>query len=506
MKISNTKKVVSVALAASMLLSAQAMATSVFAATTPKATIKVATSTKTQVKPIVPALKIESVELTIDGKKLTVETVTQSAGLLVNVRTFAATIGATMSFDNKTKTLTIKKDANTLLVKADDKYVQHNGAKKFITHAPRIVQAKTFVEIEQLTRLLGGEVLTDDEGGKEYSSVKLLVDVVNPHWLNASNVLVSKETEVGFDHFTINTDTRKSIKLNISVVTDNLIPSHDGKHVAYTDENSNVYIYTIEGNVEKKITEDVSEKLELQWASDNLSLFYIDGPSSNVIANITLEGTITKIVDDKVNYKSDLFVHSDNKQLLYTVTKTSKVTTDTSGVKEGEDLPDFEVVIDPTGTEPQLFSYDSAAATPAVKALTTSLENKTFSTMLSNGSVVYLSTDTVTEGALPTIKVIDKDLRMTTIILANVDLISMEAIGDKLIAHGFVIEEGEEDTQYIYEIDPIKGSAKKLAKLPLEISDIVLGAAKDQVLAKDENGRLAVWKNNQWFFLTKSSI
>jgi hypothetical protein len=219
-----------------------------------------------------------------------------------------------------------------------------------------------------------------------------------------------------------------------------------------------------------------------------------------------LEGTITKIVDDKVNYKSDLFVHSDNKQLLYTVTKTSKVTTDTSGVKEGEDLPDFEVVIDPTGTEPQLFSYDSAAATPAVKALTTSLENKTFSTMLSNGSVVYLSTDTVTEDALPTIKVIDKDLRMTTIILANVDLISMEAIGDKLIAHGFVVEEGEEDTQYIYEIDPIKGSAKKLAKLPLEISDIVLGAAKDQVLAKDENGRLAVWKNNQWFFLTKSSI
>ena len=151
MKFSNTKKVVSVALAASMLLSAQAMATSVFAATTPKATIKVATSTKTQVKPIVPALKIESVELTIDGKKLTVETVTQSAGLLVNVRTFAATIGATMSFDNKTKTLTIKKDVNTLLVKADDKYVQHNGAKKFITHAPRIVQAKTFVEIEQLT-------------------------------------------------------------------------------------------------------------------------------------------------------------------------------------------------------------------------------------------------------------------------------------------------------------------------------------------------------------------
>jgi hypothetical protein len=334
----------------------------------------------------------------------------------------------------------------------------------------------------------------------------LLSGAVNPHWLNSSTILVSKQTDTIFEHYTIDTATRKPTKLNVTVDTENVIPSPDSKHIAYTDENSNVYVYTFETNTEKKITEDINEKLELTWASDLSGLFYIDGPKQNVIAKVALDGVISKIVDDKVDYKSDLFVHSNNSEFLYSVSKTGKTSADTSGVTEGEELPDFEVIIDQTGTEPQLYTFDAKVEGATPKLLTSSTDNKTFATLLSNGTVAYLSTETVaeetdteSEESVTNLRLIDKNGKETIIILADAELLSMKLVNDRLIALGYT----SDDEQFIYEINPLRGSAKKLASVPLEIVDITIGAANDQVIAADENGKLAIWKNNSWMNLTK---
>jgi hypothetical protein len=500
MKKSKSMKVVSAALATSVLLSAQAWAVSAAPVVKPGKGTKLATTTSVASnRPAALAIRTESVNF--NGVQVDMEVVEQSKGILVNARVYAAALGAKISYDSKTKTTTISRDNVSFAVKADDKFTSLNGVKRFITHAPRIAQKKLFIEIDQFTRILGGEVLVNEEGDKQYFAHQLIAGAVNPQWLDANHVIVSKQLEEGYNHYVVNVNTRKSSKLNISVVTDHLVPSPDSKHVAYTDENSNVYVYTFETNAEKKITEDTSEKLELQWASDNAALFYIDGPSSNAIAKVTLEGVITKLVDDKVNYKSDLYVMPNNTAFLYTVSKTSKVVTDTSGVKEGEDLPDFDVNIDPTGTEPQLFSFDSTVQGATPKALTTAFDDKAYSAMLSNGSVAYLSTVGEEEESVTNIKVINSKLELSTIILADVELFSLKVLNDKLYAFGYT----SEDTQFLYEIDPVKGSAKKLAEAPLEVTNVMVGPSLNQVLAEDVDGKLYAWNNNNkaWSIITK---
>lgn len=495
---SKSKKVLSVALAFSVLVSGQALVASAVSAKS-AASSKALTSVQTTAKPAAPRLAISNIEIMLDGKQVTIESVSQSNATLVNARTLTQLFGGTLNFDSKSRTLTLRRDKNRLLVNADNKFVVSNNIRQFITHAPRVVQQKYFIEINHLVRFLGGEVLADEDGNTEYTSFRLLTGAVNPHWLNANTVLVSKQGTAMFEHYLIDTATRKPTKLNISVDTENLIPSPDSKHVAYTDENSNVYVYTFETNTEKKITDDTNEKLDLQWASDLSGIFYIDGPRQNVIAKVTLEGLISKIVDDKVDYKSDLVIHSNNTQFLYSVTKTGKTTADTTGVIENEELPDFDVNIDLKGTEPQLYTFDSTVENATPKLLTSTTDNKTYSTLLANGTVAYLSTETETEEPVTNLKLIDKDSKLTTIILANTELTSIKLVNNKLLALGYTTD----DEQFIFEIDPIRGSAKKLADLPLEITAIHPGMSNEQVLAEDEDGKLAVWKDEKWVILTR---
>jgi hypothetical protein len=509
MKVSSMKKVVSVVLATSMLFSAQFVATSVFAATktsvATKANVKLVSNS---VKPKVPALKVNPITIVLDGKNVSIDAVTQSGATLVNLRTFVGQVGATMANNAKTRTTTVKRNAVTLALKADDKFVSLNNQKKFITHAPRVVNGRTFVELNQLTTLLGGEVLTQEDGSNEYVSFKILEGAINPQWLNESTVLLTKQGETSFEHYTVNIDNRKYTKLNITVDTEIVEVSPDGTKIAYTNDDSNVYVYNLAFDKENKISEDTVTKLELTWADDSNSLYYIDGEKQSAISNITIaDGVITKLVDDKVDYKSDLFVLS-NTTLLYTVTKQSKVTQDTSGIKDGEDLPDFDVTIDPAGTEPTLFKVDLTAEVRTPAAITTTLENKTNTGLLANGTAVYLSTDFNDENAVPILRTIDSKLAGTNHILFNVELISSQVVADnKLIVLGIVKEEDKEgnvvEKQFVFEVEPQKGKAKTIAEAPLEISTVKADLAKNSLVAQDVDGKTYIWKNEKWFLLAR---
>ena len=510
MKVSSMKKVVSVVLATSMLLSAQFVATSAFAAAktsvATKANVKLVKSNT--VKPTVPVLKVNPISIVLDGKNVSIDSVTQSGGTLVNLRTFVGQVGATMANDVKTKTVTVKKNTITLALKANDKFVNLNNQRKFITHAPRVVNGRTFVEINQLTTLLGGEVLTQDDDSQEYVSFKLLEGAINPQWLNESTVLVTKQSETMFEHFTVNIDNRKYTKLNITVDTEIVEASPDGTKIAYTDDNSNVYVYNLAFDKESKISEDTVTKLELTWADDSNSLYYIDGERQNAICNITIaDGVIKKLVDDKVDYKSDLFVLS-NSTLLYTVTKQSKVTQDTTGIKDGEELPDFDVTIDPAGTEPTLYKVDLTAEVKTPVVITTTLENKTHTGLLANGTAVYFSTDFNDENAVPILRTVDSKLAATNHILFNVELISGQVVTDnKLIVLGIVTEQNKEgeviEKQFVFEVDPLKGKAKTIAETPLEISTVKAGLPKNALVSQDVDGKTYVWKNDNWFLLAR---
>jgi len=493
-----TKKILTIAITATMLVSAQFGAIGAFASPAKQPVKKVANLTAT--KQVVP--QITKTNVTINGSENELDSITQGTATLVSAREFSIRFEAKLNFKSATKTLDVKYGDITLSVQNGNKYVKVNGVTKFMTYAPRVVQNKFFIEISQLTQYLGGQII-ESNNGKEYTNFKLLEGVIDPQFLNDNAVLVTKETEEGFDHYVVSTDTRKYKKLNINVVTEIVVASPDGTKVAYTDDNSNVYYYNLAFDKEYKISEDISTKLELKWANDSSSLYYVDGEKQSSIGNIDLEGKITKYAADSIDYKSDLFILS-NTTLLYTVTKTAKGSS-TPSLTDGQEIPDFDVTIDPAGTEPTLYKVDLTSEVKTPVKITTTFENKTYSALLPNGNVVYLGTDLSDENAVPILKTIDNSLVTTNNLLFNVEPISFKVIGDKLISFGVFLDEDEQGEtiikQYIYELDPIKGKAKTITEVSEDISNVIIGNGSNQILGQDLDGKTYVLKKNGFFLL-----
>jgi hypothetical protein len=483
-----SRKVLTVALAVSVMFSAQAAVSSAFAAA-----VKKPVAAKPAVK--APVLKVNTVKIQIDGQAVPVQTVVAGGLTWVSVRDLAVAFGGTIGFDADKKMLNVKNESVALAVAAGSKDVYVNTVKQTIANAPRMIEKKWFMEINNLVELLGGEVIEDLYGKKEFASQKLQEGLVHPHFLNSNTLLVSKETETGYDHFMLNLATRKLTKLNLGVDTDNLYPSPDGNHIAFTDENSNVYILslnTIRPKAKRiNAASDDTIKAELNWATDSKSIFYLQGERTDVIANIDLAGKITRVVDDKVIYKSDLQVSLDGKQFLYAVTKQSKVTVDST-----KPLEEDAVVIDDAGTEPQLFTFNTTVKDAKAVAQTTTIDNKTFPSLLADGTVAYVSTDMVKEDAISGLKLIGKDLKVSDLSKAGVDILSSTLLNGKLIALGYT---AKDDKQFIYEIDPANGAVVALAETPTDVTGLLLGASKSEVLVEFSSGQLAVWKNNKWF-------
>jgi hypothetical protein len=374
-----------------------------------------------------------------------------------------------------------------------------------LPRTPVVISSNLHIQIDSFFTLIGGEWITVGTS-REYSSFKLLTDVLDQKYLNANTTLIVKGTETNNEYFTVSNATRAATKLNgITVDTSELLPSPDGTKVAYLDENSKIYVYTFGPNgngTEVEVSSNITEKLELEW-TDNNTLFFIMGERQNIIARVNVStGTITNIVNDNVNYKSQLNVSSDGTKLSYLVTVPAVTTANTTGLVPDSDNIEFDVTVNTTGTEPQLYVFDSSVASPAPAKLTTSVDNKTFTTAFADGTTVFLSTDTADDESLPTLSIV-KGTNLRTLVLANVEIVNYTQLGDKLVVQGTYAEPGSTTSKdFVYEIDTFKNRAKTLFEIPTDAIDFSIGASSSQISYITETGKTFVRKGNSWFQLT----
>ncbi len=374
-----------------------------------------------------------------------------------------------------------------------------------LDRAPVVISGNLHVQIDNFFSLIGGESIIVGNT-KEFSSFKLLTDVLDQKLLNANTSLIVKGTENNNEYYTVSNASRVATKLNgITVDASELLPSPDGTKVAYLDENGKVFVYTFGPNgngTEVEVSSNTTEKVELEW-TDNNTLYFIMGERQNIIARVNVStGTITNVVNDNINYKSQLNVTSDGTKMSYLVSVPAVTTANTTGLQPDSDNIEFDVTVNTNGTEPQLYVFDSTAQNPAPAKLTSSVDNKTFTTAFADGTSVFLSTDTSDDESLPTLSIV-KGTNLRTLVLANVEIVNYTQLGDKLIVQGTYAEPGSTVSKdFIYEIDTFKNRAKTLFEIPADAMDISIGATSSQISYITETGKTFVRKGNSWFQLT----
>jgi hypothetical protein len=390
---------------------------------------------------------------------------------------------------------------------------------------PVLLKAAVYVHLNSFFNLIGGDTFnvstttvpatspTTTLFATDKTRFVSAADVIDAKYLDSTKTLIIKATDIENEYFTVNTSSRIATKLNgISVQTSEFIVSPDATKAAFLDDNTQeVYVYTFATSTASKVLANTTEKVELEW-TDNNTLFYILGSAQNQIAKVDIStGIQTIVVSDSVNYKSELNVSSDGKKLSWLVTPvvaptyTGGASTPPTITEDAENL-DFDVTTTTNGTEPQLYVFDADAAVPAAKKLTSTLDNKSFTTALSDGTSVFLSTDTVDEEAIPTLTIVKDGATISTrsLALANVELSNYVSFGTKLIVQGKYTEPGSSTSaDYIYEIDHLKNRAKTLYTIPADAVSISLGNTNTSISYSTSDGKVFVRSNNAWTQIVK---
>lgn len=319
--------------------------------------------------------------------------------------------------------------------------------------------------------------------------VKLL-DGVNelPRWMDANTLIVTRVTDDKKADYKINVKT-KAFAPVLSNDTDGaeLVLAPDGKTAVFMNEANQLFTVDLATSAVKQVSEDKSMKSELQFSKDGQKLYFLQGDKTNVIASVSLaDGTLTKLVDDKVEYKSSLKVSEDGTKFNYLVEKGGKLTADSP--KEGDDksVEDAKIELDLSGTEPQLYAFDTKAAEPKAVQITTAKDNKLFLDKLSDGRFVYVSVDTEKENAAPILKVVSADGKEVKNLVADVAVLqSVQVSGDRLLV---LTEAGGKKS--IYEVNATTGAKTKVADVNANTNQIYVSADGKQVALsiQTENG------------------
>lgn len=107
---------------------------------------------------------LRDISIMINGKKAKVDTppTIVNGRTLVPIRFVAAELGAEVNWDNNTKTVTIKKGSDVLLLQIDNVKMYKNGNEKIIDTAPTIINSRTMVPIRAIAEAF--DVFVDWDG------------------------------------------------------------------------------------------------------------------------------------------------------------------------------------------------------------------------------------------------------------------------------------------------------------------------------------------------------
>ncbi|WP_169085890.1 stalk domain-containing protein [Paenibacillus sp. PL91] len=432
------------------------------------------------------AAQISQSNFMVNANPVSIRTVVDGGVTLASVRDIVNAVGATLHI-NSDHTVVVKLGETTLKLKAASKTITVNGAATPLQHPAKEVAYSTFIEPAAFVQALGG---TYEDN--MISTVNLLAGAEQAVWVSSSQLIVSNSTGEGREDYLVDAATGKYELLLKSEGASALVLSPDGKSAAYSDPSGAVFTIDLVSKQANQVSTDSSIKNELTWSSDGMSLFFLQGDKSSVIAKLTVaDGKVSKVLEDKVDYKANLTVSADGKQFAYYVFKQPKVTADSS-----KDVELDDVAIDATGTEPQIYFYNTATANNKAVQLTKDTADKVFLELSADGSKVSYVSVSADEASVGQLVTIDNTGHASTPSFADKDVYELVQGGSKL----YLLTADGISTNAIYEIDNATGTSKLVQSVSDSASELIVSGSSD--IAALIDGQLAVSAQGNWKNIT----
>jgi WD40 repeat protein len=430
-------------------------------------------------------VKASTIDLLVDGLAQKIPTIEVDGVILYSLRDLTKSLNMPFTYDTKTKTYTVTGNGKQVVFKRNAENIDEMELAVPIT----VYNNRTYLDLEPLVASLGGDVVQNEKAKTTFIATTGLTagTFTNVKWLSNNQILANNE-DVGV--MILDTNTRKAIK-NLGAVE--LVSSPNGKQGIYADENGFVFLLDYETGKTTQVSQDESFKAEFKWSTDGSKVYFFQGDKNETISVINLaDGKITKLLDDKVEYKTDLVVAVDGSKVLYTAAKQAETKfTD-------EQKSDVASIIT-EGTEPQIFSFNLTAKDAKPVAITTTKENKFFTTMLQNGSVLFLAENVDNEDALPTLNLIGTDGKTSTIVQAK-QIDAIKVLGSNVY---LLVVEGD-GASTINKLDPSNGKLEAILNTTEEIADFDVTSDGKQIVVTGTDGTIHVVKSGSLEALTKN--
>ncbi|MCA1295808.1 hypothetical protein LBW89_22640 [Paenibacillus sp. alder61] len=431
-------------------------------------------------------LKVVNQSVVIDGASISLKSVTVNQVALYSLRDLAGGLGASIKQSGVELTVTDSMGLHTVILKAGSKSYRVDGSDAQFAVAPQSVQGSLYVEPIALVNALGGEALPDT--GEIHSMARLSGQFSAPLFDAAGNVLVTQE----------DAEIPQLIKLGkngqYDVFSDNgnivgAALSPDRTAAAFTDENGALFLLNMGNGTVKRLGTDTSVKTDLTWSADGKKIYFIQGDKQEKIAYISLdEAKVTEVLADKVENKSEVQVSPDGKKLVYFVTMTGKAETDKEGT-EGS------LTIDYSKAGTQAFSLELGNKEAKPVQLTKDQDNKLYLSILPDGSASYISADPEGQVQNSVLKLISPDGTKISNLVADVDVVSSEVIGGKLM----ILAE-DANGSHLFEVTPA-GAKTELFGTKAAVSEWAVAA--DGTIAVIADGKVILVKDGKTTELTK---
>ncbi|MBW7454938.1 stalk domain-containing protein [Paenibacillus sepulcri] len=425
--------------------------------------------------------------ISINDNSVNVRSVTLNGQTLLSLRDLGTAAG--IYFEENGRGITAIYSEHMAALSGSSKEVSVDGSVIQLQNAIENVNNSYYITLEDFASAFGAETTVDSAGQVSINTVQLVKDINRTVWIDSSRLLASQITDDGRTDYVVDAATGAYTELLKSTDASDLVVAPNGQKAAYTLETGEVYTVDLSTKQASVVSSDQSIKPELVWAADSSAIYFLQGDKGSIISKLNLaDGAITNLLDDKVDYKANLNVSADGKQFYYTVTKPGAVTADANKPVEEDD-----VAIDMTGTEPQIFTYDSSVKDSKPVGLTTAADDKIFVGTAADGSKAFYVS--IEEGKPSSLVSIAKD-KTAAKLVDDKDVLQAVMAGSKIYA---VVDNN--DSELVYEIDTATGAKTELYTIPSSVTDLL--AASGTPVAVVADGQVSVNQNGQWKKVTQ---
>ncbi|KZZ85029.1 stalk domain-containing protein [Bacillus sp. SJS] len=434
--------------------------------------------------------KTSTSKMNVEGKLHSAKTLRVNGKYLYSVQDIAKAYSAKVTV--KGTAVTLQKGSQTATFKIHQNSITANGETVNLSVYPVSVKGVIYADLMDMVKALGGQMEKAENGSYMLFTSKLVSgDTYNPAWVG-SQVMVTNEDENASRTYIMDVNTRKVMS---TINATDVVVSPDGMYAIHSDETGIITLIDLTTGTSRYVSLDDDIKVDFVWAQDGKKAYFIKGEKNDKVFSVDIAtGALKEIPSDTKIYKTDLRLSADGSKLLYVVSKEAETKTTDTG-DGGTDVTDILT----EGTEPQFYTIDLTAKTPAAAAVTTTKDNKVYPSFLKDGSIVYLS-------AMPD----SEDLPVLTMVRA--DNTVSQLVKDKDILFVTVTQEGklmiltsENNMSVIYEVNPSDMKLTKIASTPLEITSFAV--SKDGQVVATAPGlygeRLVVWKDGSFKIVTK---